>query len=366
MKRLLIFMAMLLVGVLTFAQETITVSANSEDISQGLDLKMVAKLFAEASTTEQFEVMLNNPDSAYSNLDLNGDGDIDYLRVVEAGTADNRIIIIQAVLAPDIYQDVASIYLERSERTNKVFVQVIGDEYIYGTNYIIEPVYIYRPIIYTWLWSPHWHCWQSPYYWGYYPHWWYHRHCYAHHWYWDRCYRFHHHHGGCSYHYNHHPYNGYHAVHRSVSRREYATAHPENSFSRRNTNVINARNINRNARTRIERLVVSRETNPSVRATRPVQRTERTTQPSQRTTQRTERTTVTRSTSTQRTERPVNTNRTTNTQRSQSTRTTNTAPTQRTNGAVQRGGSTPRPSGGSVRSGGSSAPRPSGGSRTRR
>ena len=85
MKRTFLFLAMLLMGVLTFAEETITVSANSEDISQSLDLKVVAKLFAEASTTEHFENMLNNPDSAFSNLDLNGDNQIDYLPVVEAG-----------------------------------------------------------------------------------------------------------------------------------------------------------------------------------------------------------------------------------------------------------------------------------------
>ena len=177
MKRLFLFLAMMLMGVLAFAQEIITVSANSEDISQSLDLKVVAKLFAEASTTEQFEIALNNPDSAYSNLDLNGDNQIDYLRVVETGSGKSRLIVIQAVLAKDIYQDVASIYVEKDEQ-EQVSVQIIGDEYIYGTNYIIEPVYIYRPVIYTYLWSSVWHPWYSPWYWNYYPHWWYHRHCY--------------------------------------------------------------------------------------------------------------------------------------------------------------------------------------------
>ena len=223
MKRVFLFLAMLLMGVLTFAEETITVSANSEDISQSLDLRVIAKLFAEASTTEQFENMLNNPDSAFSNLDLNGDNQIDYLRVVEAGTANNKLIVIQAVLAKDIYQDVASIYVEKDTKTQEVSVQIIGDEYIYGTNYIIEPVYVYRPIIYNWLWSPRWYCWESPWYWGYYPSWWYYRPCYAYHWYYDRCYRFHyHHHHCCSFRHGHHPHHNYHAVHNDVSRRDYA------------------------------------------------------------------------------------------------------------------------------------------------
>lgn len=244
MKRVFLFLAMLLMGVLTFAEETITVSANSEDISQSLDLRVVAKLFAEASTTEQFENMLNNPDSAFSNLDLNGDNQIDYLRVVEAGTANNKLIVIQAVLAKDIYQDVASIYVEKDTKTQEVSVQIIGDEYIYGTNYIIEPVYVYRPIIYNWLWSPRWYCWKSPWYWGYYPSWWYYQPCYTYHWYYDRCHRFHYyHHHCCSFRHGHHPHHNYHAVHNNVSRRDYAVSHADNSFNRRHTNVRNANEL---------------------------------------------------------------------------------------------------------------------------
>ena len=246
MKRTFLFLAMLLMGVLTFAEETITVSANSEDISQSLDLKVVAKLFAEASTTEHFENMLNNPDSAFSNLDLNGDNQIDYLRVVEAGTADNKLIVIQAVLAKDIYQDVASIYIEKDTATQEVSVQIIGDEYIYGTNYIIEPVYIYRPVIYNWFWSPRWYCWESPWYWGYWPRWWYYRPCYTYHWYYDRCYRFHHyHHHYCSFRHGRQPHHNYHAVHNSVSRRDYAVSHLDNSFNRRHIDVRNASELRR-------------------------------------------------------------------------------------------------------------------------
>ena len=144
MKRLLslILTAMLMMTFAVHADETITVTANSADISEGLDLKIVAKLFAQAKDLEEFESLLNNPDSAFCNLDLNGDGEIDYIRVVEVGEGKKRLVVLQAILAKDIYQDVASIYIEKDE-ADKVTVQIVGDEYIYGTNYIIEPVYIY-------------------------------------------------------------------------------------------------------------------------------------------------------------------------------------------------------------------------------
>ena len=79
MKKLTtLLMALMLMSSALWADETITVSANSSDISEGLDLKVVAKLFAEARNLEEFETMLNNPDSAFCNLDLNGDGQVDY------------------------------------------------------------------------------------------------------------------------------------------------------------------------------------------------------------------------------------------------------------------------------------------------
>ena len=237
-------MTLALMSTMLWADETITVSANSSDISEGLDLKVVAKLFAEAKNLEEFETMLNNPDSAFCNLDLNGDGQVDYLRVVETGEGNKRLIVLQAILAKDIYQDVASIYVEKDE-SNNVSVQVIGDEYIYGVNYIIEPVYVYRPLIYDWFWCDAWFAWHSPWYWGYWPGWWYTHACWAHDWYWGHCYAWHRHHHCCSFHHAPAPRSGYRDLHSGVTRRDYATAHPDRSFTTRNSGMTNARDIHR-------------------------------------------------------------------------------------------------------------------------
>ena len=249
MKKLsTLLMTLMLMSTALWAEETITVSANSSDISEGLDLKVVAKLFAEAKNLEQFETMLNNPDSAFCNLDLNGDGQVDYLRVVETGEGNKRLIVLQAILAKDIYQDVASIYVEKDESTNDVSVQVVGDEYVYGTNYIIEPVYITRPYIYDWFWGTSWYAWHSPWYWGYYPSWWRIHHCWAHDWYWHRCYAYHHHHHWCSFRPGRSIRHGYHDLYHHVRRHDYAAAHPHHSFSHRNAGMSNAREIrNRHA-----------------------------------------------------------------------------------------------------------------------
>jgi len=244
MKRLLSLLVLLAaVSWGTWADETITVSANSEDISQAIDLKAVATLFGTAKNVEEFETLLNNPDSAFTNLDLNGDGVVDYLRVVETSADNKHLVVIQAVLAKDVFQDVASIYVEKDEATGQVTTQVVGDEYIYGTNYIIEPVYIYRPYIYDWFWSPYWTCWSSPWYWGYYPHWWFGWSCWPMHRYWDHCYHWHHHHPYCSFRYAAQPRPAYRDLHHTVARREYATRHSDRSFASRHAGATNARHL---------------------------------------------------------------------------------------------------------------------------
>ena len=255
MKRVFLFVVICLTSMfmapsIMRADQTVTVTATSTDISQNLDLKTVATLFGQAKDLEQFEQMLNNPDSAFSNLDLNGDGEVDYLRVIETADNNRHLVVIQAVLAKDIYQDVASIFVEKDEK-NQVTVQVVGDEYIYGANYIIEPVYIYRPYIYDWFWGPSWVCWHSPYYWGYWPSWWHPFYCVDPFLYWDHCYWHHYHYPICSYRTGHHHHPHYASMRDRVRRNDFAQRHPERSFATRNAsrNMTNARSIDQTRRT---------------------------------------------------------------------------------------------------------------------
>lgn len=151
-----------------FAQDVTTVRANNNDISDNLDLKAVASIFADSRDLEDFERRLNDPDIQISNLDLNGDNMVDYIRVVEAAESSTHLIILQAVLGPEVFQDVATIEVER-DRNNNVQVQFVGDVYMYGPNYIYEPVYYYRPAIYDVFWVSSYRPYYSPWYWGYYP-----------------------------------------------------------------------------------------------------------------------------------------------------------------------------------------------------
>ena len=156
------------------AQETAAVYAQNEEIGRNLDLEAVASIFGESSDLSDFERRLNDPRLQISNLDLNRDGKVDYLRVVEATEGDDvHLVVIQAVVGYDTYQDVATIEVER-HHGNHTVVQVVGNPYMYGPDYIIEPVYIVAPPIYDCFWGYaggafFYHAYHSPYRWGYYP-----------------------------------------------------------------------------------------------------------------------------------------------------------------------------------------------------
>ena len=158
----------LLLAIPTFAQDKTTVTANSSDISDNLDLKAVASIFGDASNLEDFERRLNDPKTQISNLDLNNDNQVDYLRVVESVEGRAHIIVIQAVLDKDVFQDVATVEIEK-DSNNKVQIQVVGDVYMYGANYIYEPIYVHTPVIYTTFWINSYRPYYSSWYWNYYP-----------------------------------------------------------------------------------------------------------------------------------------------------------------------------------------------------
>ena len=166
---------LLVLSLLTFvfatqiqAQNRTSVNAMNAEISDNLDLRAVASIFGDSKDLQDFERRLNDPELQISNLDLNNDNEVDYLRVIE--TVENRthLIIIQSVLDEDVYQDVATIDVEKG-RNNKIHVQVIGDVFMYGENYIYEPIYYSTPVIYASFWSANYRPYYSSWNWGYYP-----------------------------------------------------------------------------------------------------------------------------------------------------------------------------------------------------
>jgi cystathionine beta-lyase family protein involved in aluminum resistance len=96
MKTKLLFIAL---SALVFgscsAQNQATVYAKNSDISDNLDLRAVASMFGESANLQDFERRLNDPKYQISNLDLNGDNEVDYLRVIESVEERTHVVIIR-------------------------------------------------------------------------------------------------------------------------------------------------------------------------------------------------------------------------------------------------------------------------------
>ncbi len=238
-----------------FAQDKTTVTANNSEISDNLDLRAIATIFGEASDLEDFEKRINDPKAQISNLDLNGDNYVDYLRVIESVEGNDHIIIVQSVIDKDLYQDVATIEVQR-DKNNKVQVQVVGDVYMYGENYIYEPVYVHTPVIYTTFWVTNYRPYYSSWYWGYYP---------SYYSYWSPfpVFRYRNHInvyiGGYGHVYNYVNYRNCRVSYNAYYGRRanaYEVRYPNRSFSHRNASVTNRYELDR---TRSTRTVNARE-----------------------------------------------------------------------------------------------------------
>jgi hypothetical protein len=230
----------LLTSVLTTqinAQDRTTINAMNSEISDNLDLRAVASIFGDSKNLQDFERRLNDPRLQISNLDLNNDDQVDYLRVIESVKKRTHVIILQSVIDLDLYQDVATIEVEK-DKYNNVHVQVVGDVYMYGNNYIYEPVYYNTPLIYASFWLSTYRPYYSSWSWNYYP-------SYYYAWNPFPVFRYRNNIHNCLNSYNQYNYVSYRRSRQAVSlynsRRSngYERQHPENSFSRRNCNVTN-------------------------------------------------------------------------------------------------------------------------------
>lgn len=166
----------LAISLLTFAQfslaEDVTVLSQSSEAADGLDLMAVSELFKETPNLEEFEKTLNDPNIGVNNLDLDNNGEVDFIRVLEEVVDDTHIIILQAALGEDEFQDVATIEVEKSG--NDYNMQVRGNVVVYGPDYYIAPsvVRIVTWPIIGWIYRPVYRPYRSVFYFGFYPRWW--------------------------------------------------------------------------------------------------------------------------------------------------------------------------------------------------
>ncbi|HTL80333.1 MAG TPA: hypothetical protein VL651_01440 [Bacteroidia bacterium] len=187
MKRVIFFSALLILGIVAI----IFVSRRPDEQKlpgKDLDLYAVLNLFSKSSTLKDFERSLNDKSDHVNNLDLNKDGKVDYIRVIDNQDGANHAIILRVPLSETSSQDVAVIETKKTGE-KEAHVQIVGDEDLYGKDFIVEPSsssttaafgFTSEVIVNVWAWpciafiyAPDYVAWVSPWYWDYYPEWWY-------------------------------------------------------------------------------------------------------------------------------------------------------------------------------------------------
>lgn len=171
MKKTLLIISSFFFAFLGFAD-----NEQPEKIGDNLDLNGVLELFENSKSIEDFENQLNSENNGVNNLDLNDDGYVDYIRVIDYADGKSHSLTLQVPYSDKEAQDVAVIQLEETG-DESVAVQIVGDEDLYGEDYIVEPgddgsndvvnAYNWQPVRY--IYGPKYTPWVSPWRWNVYP-----------------------------------------------------------------------------------------------------------------------------------------------------------------------------------------------------
>ena len=140
MKKITLFFAIVMTSLFSLSGFSQT---DNEPVALGLpgdnlNLYAVLDVFQKSKTLEDFEKALNDPDNKINNLDLNNDGQIDYIEIESHQEGTTHVIVLQVAVSNVETQDVAVIEVSKDKKNN-IHVQIIGDEDLYGKNYIVEP-----------------------------------------------------------------------------------------------------------------------------------------------------------------------------------------------------------------------------------
>ena len=141
----------------------------AQDAASGLDLQAVGELVKKAKTGPEFERLLNDSSLGINNLDLNEDGEVDYIKVTEYGSGSVKGFSLTVDLADNQTQEVATIEIEKTS-DGQALVQTHGNDQIYGYNhYYYSHTSFTDILLLSWLFSSNRPYYSSPWGYHYYP-----------------------------------------------------------------------------------------------------------------------------------------------------------------------------------------------------
>lgn len=147
--------------------EDVYVTPTASNLGDNLNLQALGELVKTAQNAQDLENKLNTAGSI-NNLDLDGDGKVDYIKVTEYGSGTTKGFSFTVDLANGQSQEIATVEVQQGQN-NQAALNINGNQNIYGNNYSYSSNYSMSDLlIMHYLFSPH-GFYISPYHYGYYP-----------------------------------------------------------------------------------------------------------------------------------------------------------------------------------------------------
>ena len=147
----------------------VVVNEKASLAGEGLDLKAVGELVKNCKDAPELEKKLNDPTTSVNNLDLNKDGQVDYIKVTEYGSGNTRGFSLTTEPTKGDVQELATIDIQKNQQTQQAEMSITGNQDVYGSNQTYQSSFSPGEfLLMAWLFSPRPY-YVSPYYFGYYP-----------------------------------------------------------------------------------------------------------------------------------------------------------------------------------------------------
>lgn len=144
-------------------QNNVTIQSSAP---AGFDVNELAQLVKTSTDPQTLEKAVNNPNNHINNLDLDKDGNVDYLKVEEP--AQNRLTVVDDVSDADSVT-VARINIEPDQANNTANLNVYGNPAYAGYNNYYHSSFGFTDfLLLSYLMRPHAY-YMPMYHYGYYP-----------------------------------------------------------------------------------------------------------------------------------------------------------------------------------------------------
>lgn len=133
-----IFLTLASIFIISGTQAQVDDAAETGLPGDHFSLSGALHMFKQSENPEAFEKAINQENNYVNNLDLNNDGQTDYVRVINEKDGNIMLFILRVDVSESESQDIAVIELEKTGDKSAA-IQIIGDEDIYGEKKIVEP-----------------------------------------------------------------------------------------------------------------------------------------------------------------------------------------------------------------------------------